>query len=122
MKVKIVPLPYKRKQVTCHLHCESSPYKTRREIEKLGDRAGGFLGFVDAFTKALHSELRGTKWTPANNFLQKAKLTCPLDMSTTVKQLRHFLISRFDEAQPAVSKAMIVAAKECGLGWWSTVV
>jgi hypothetical protein len=116
-----VPIPYEKHFSTCHLHCETNPYKTKRELEKLGDQVAKFYEFSNSFTEKLHPKLADTQWEASNRWLQRARLSCPLKPSTTIGELRSFLAPRFEEVADHVTEAMREAAKECGLDWWKTM-
>jgi len=109
--------------ITCHLHCETEPYRTDAELEKIGN-ASRFRAFRDKMREALRRQLPapGTDWRPGRGKkMQIARLDCPFSETTTVNQLADLLRVNFEGFRDTVSKAMIDAAKECNLSWWQSV-
>ena len=112
-----IPYPFEGDRFTCHLHCETNPYMTERQVLALGPEAERFRQFTARFTDRLHQAIVGTQWRPSNRWLQKARLRCPLTRDTTIEECRDFVVPQLEEVRDAVSGAMLGAAADRELDW-----
>jgi len=116
-----VPIPFSGSFGTCHIHCEAHPYMRKREVERLGDEAEGFLRLMECLREEIHLRLPGTSWRPSRYWLQKARFRFPMSHATTIGQLRDLLLPEFDAVHGRITEALVAAGRRCGLGWWQRV-
>lgn len=112
-----IPWPFGGGRITCHLHCETAPYRTRKDLERMGPEADPFRTFLSSFTSEIHGRLAGTGWLPSSRPLQRARAILTLTPTMTVEEFRMEFLSRLDAVKNQVTEAMMEAGRRQGLSW-----
>jgi hypothetical protein len=98
-ELEIGTYPPDRKTATCHLHYETNPYYSQKELANLVPEAqlAEFCERREQFRIRVHKRLwslEGLPWESRNNLLQIARFVVPMHSAVTVATVRDVLKQR----------------------------